>query len=109
MQKRGLVKLSIGVEHYLVLSAILFVVGAYGVIVRKNLIIVLMCLELMLNSANLAFVAFSRVLGDMTGHVFMIMSITVAAAEVAVGLALLVSIYSHRESINIDILKLLKG
>lgn len=109
LQKRGLVKLSIGVEHYLVLSAILFVVGAYGVIVRKNLIIVLMCLELMLNSANLAFVAFSRVLGDMTGHVFMIMSITVAAAEVAVGLALLVSIYSHRESINIDILKLLKG
>ena len=109
MQKRGLVKLSIGVEHYLVLSAILFVVGAYGVIVRKNLIIVLMCLELMLNSANLAFVAFSRVLGDMTGHVFMIMSITVAAAEVAVGLALLVSIYSHRESLDIDILKLLKG
>ena len=101
--------MSIGVEHYLVLSAILFVIGAYGVIVRKNLIIVLMCLELMLNSANLAFVAFSRTLGDMTGHVFMIMSITVAAAEVAVGLALLVSIYSHRESLDIDILKLLKG
>lgn len=87
----------------------LFVVGAYGVIVRKNLIIVLMCLELMLNSANLAFIAFSRFQGDMTGHVFMIMSITVAAAEVAVGLALLVSIYSHRESLDIDILKLLKG
>lgn len=101
--------MSIGVEHYLVLSAILFVVGAYGVIVRKNLIIVLMCLELMLNSGNLAFVAFSRALGDMTGHVFMIMSITVAAAEVAVGLALLVSIYSHRESLDIDILRLLKG
>ncbi|MEM7008519.1 MAG: NADH-quinone oxidoreductase subunit NuoK [Thermodesulfobacteriota bacterium] len=98
-----------GVEHYLVLSAMLFVVGAYGVIVRKNLIIVLMCLELMLNSANLAFVAFARALGDMTGHVFMIMSITVAAAEVAVGLALLVSIYSHRESLDIDLLKLLKG
>lgn len=76
---------------------------------RKNLIIVLMSLELMLNSANLAFVAFSRVHNDMTGQVFMIMSITVAAAEVAVGLALVVAIYSHRESLNIDILKILKG
>jgi len=101
--------LNIGVEHYLVLSAILFVIGAYGVIVRKNLIIVLMSLELMLNAANLAFVAFSRASGDMTGQVFMIMSITVAAAEVAVGLALLVSIYSHRETLDIDVLKLLKG
>ena len=101
--------MNVSIEHYLVLSAILFVIGAYGVIARKNLIIVLMSLELMLNSANLAFVAFSRALGDMTGHVFMIMSITVAAAEVAVGLALLVSIYSHRETLDIDVLKILKG
>ena len=101
--------MNISVEHYLVLSALLFVIGAYGVIVRKNLIIVLMCLELMLNASNLAFVAFSRALGDMTGQVFMIMSITVAAAEVAVGLALLVAIYSYRESLDIDLLKLLKG
>ena len=101
--------MNIGIEHYLILSALLFVIGAYGVLVRKNLIIVLMSLELMLNATNLAFVAFSNALGDMTGHVFMIMSITVAAAEVAVGLALLVSIYSHRESLDIDILKLLKG
>ncbi len=101
--------MNIGIEHYLILSAILFVVGAYGVIARKNLIIVLMSLELMLNSANLAFVAFSKALGDMTGHVFMIMSITVAAAEVAVGLALLVSIYTHRETLDIDVLKILKG
>lgn len=101
--------MEITTEHYLVLSALLFVIGAYGIIVRKNLIVVLMCLELMLNSANLAFVAFSRALGDMTGQVFMIMSITVAAAEVAVGLALLVAIYSHRESLDIDLLKLLKG
>jgi len=101
--------LNVSIEHYLVLSAILLVIGAYGVIARKNLIIVLMSLELMLNSANLAFVAFSRALGDMTGHVFMIMSITVAAAEVAVGLALLVSIYSNRKTIDIDVLKLLKG
>jgi NADH-quinone oxidoreductase subunit K len=99
----------ISVEHYFVLSAILFVIGAYGVIARKNLLIVLMSLELMLNSANLAFVAFSRALNDMTGQVFMIMSITVAAAEVAVGLALVVAVYAHRESLDIDILKLLKG
>jgi NADH-quinone oxidoreductase subunit K len=100
---------AIGVEHYLVLSSILFVIGTIGVITRKNIIIVLMSIELMLNSANLAFVAFSKVLGDMTGQVFMIMSITVAAAEVAVGLALVVSVYTHRESLNIDVLKMLKG
>ncbi len=101
--------MNVSIEHYLILSAILFVIGAYGVIARKNLIIVLMSLELMLNSVNLAFVAFSKALGDMTGHVFMIMSITVAAAEVAVGLALLVSMYSHRRTLDIDVLKLLKG
>ncbi len=101
--------MTIGVEHYLVLSSILFVIGTIGVITRKNIIIVLMSIELMLNSANLAFVAFSKLLGDMTGQVFMIMSITVAAAEVAVGLALVVSVYTHRESLNIDILKMLKG
>jgi NADH-quinone oxidoreductase subunit K len=100
---------TVGVEQYLVLSSILFVIGTIGVITRKNIIIVLMSIELMLNSANLAFVAFSKVLGDMTGQVFMIMSITVAAAEVAVGLALVVSVYTHRESLNIDILKMLKG
>lgn len=101
--------MGVSVEHYFVLSAILFVIGAYGVLARKNLLIVLMSLELMLNSANLAFVAFSRAHNDMTGQVFMIMSITVAAAEVAVGLALVVAVYSHRESLDIDILKLLKG
>ena len=101
--------MSVTIEHYLVLSALLFVTGAYGVIIRKNLIVVLMSLELMLNSANLAFVAFSRALGDMTGHVFMIMALTLAAAEVAIGLALVVTIYSHRETLNIDVMKMLKG
>ena len=91
------------------LSAILFLIGAFGIITRKNILIVLMCLELMLNSANLAFVGFSRALDDMTGPVFMILSLTVAAAEAAVGLALVVAIYKHRESLNIDLLKLLKG
>ena len=101
--------MSVTIEHYLVLSTLLFVTGAYGVIIRKNLIVVLMSLELMLNSANPAFVAFSRVLGDMTGHVFMIMALTLAAAEVAIGLALVVTIYSHRETLNIDVMKMLKG
>jgi len=101
--------LGISIGHYFVLSAILFVIGAYGVIARRNLIVVLMSLELMLNSANLAFVAFSRAYNDMTGQVFMIMSITVAAAEVAVGLALVVAVYAHRETLDIDILKILKG
>jgi NADH-quinone oxidoreductase subunit K len=101
--------LGVTIEHYLVLSALLFVTGAYGVIIRKNLIVVLMSLELMLNSANLAFVAFSRALGDMTGHVFMIMALTLAAVEVAIGLALVVAIYSHRETLNIDVMKMLKG
>ncbi len=101
--------MGISIGHYFVLSAILFVVGAYGVIARRNLIVVLMSLELMLNSANLAFVAFSRAYNDMTGQVFMIMSITVAAAEVAVGLALVVAVYAHRETLDIDILKILKG
>jgi NADH-quinone oxidoreductase subunit K len=101
--------LGISIGHYFVLSAVLFVIGAYGVIARRNLIVVLMSLELMLNSANLAFVAFSRAYNDMTGQVFMIMSITVAAAEVAVGLALVVAVYAHRETLDIDLLKILKG
>ncbi len=101
--------MNVSIEHYLVLSVILFIIGAYGVITRKNLIVVLMSLELMLNASNLAFIAFSREFGDMTGHIFMIMSITVAAAETAVGLAFVVMIYIHHETLDIDVLKLLKG
>ena len=101
--------MEITINHSIVLSSILFVIGVYGVMTRRNLIVVLMSLELMLNACNLAFVSFSRFFGDMTGHVFMIMSITVAAAEVAVGLAFVVLIYKHKESLDIDILKLLKG
>lgn len=101
--------MEVTIHHYLVLSAILFVIGAFGVFTRRNLIIVLMSLELMLNSVNLTFVSFSRLLGDMTGHVFMIMSVTVAAAEVAVGLAFVVLIYNHYGSLDIDLLKVLKG
>jgi len=101
--------LEVDIHHYLVLGAMLFAVGAYGVLARKNLLIVLMSLELMLNAVNVSFIAFSKILGDMTGHVFMIMALTVAAAEVAVGLAIVVSIYSRRETVNVDLLKILKG
>ena len=101
--------MAVTIEHYLVLSAILFLIGAFGVIARKNIIVVLMSLELMLNAANLTFIAFSRALDDMTGHVFMIMSLTVADAEVAVGLALVVAIYKHKDTLNIDVLNILKG
>lgn len=101
--------MNVSIEHYLVLSVILFIIGAYGVITRKNLIVILMSLELMLNASNLAFVAFSRGFGDMTGHVFMIMSMTVAAAETAVGLAFVVTIYIHHGTLDVDVLKLLKG
>lgn len=101
--------MDVGISEYLVLSTILFVIGVYGVLTRKNLIIVLMSLEIMLNAVNLTFIIFSRALGEMTGHVFMFMALTVAASEVAVGLAIVVAIFSHRKSVNIDILSLLKG
>ena len=101
--------MEITLNHYIILSAILFVIGAYGVLTRRNLIVVLMSLELMLNSCNLAFIAFAYFLGDLTGQIFMIMAITVAAAEVAVGLAFVVLIYNHNSSLDIDVLKLLRG
>ncbi len=101
--------MEITLNHYIILSSILFVIGAYGVLTRRNLIVVLMSLELMLNACNLAFIAFAFFLGDLTGQVFMIMAITVAAAEVAVGLAFVVLIYNHNYNLDIDILKLLRG
>ena len=101
--------MEVTLNHYIVLSVILFVIGTYGVLTRRNLIVVLMSLEIMLNSCNLAFISFAYFLGDLTGQIFMIMAITVAAAEVAVGLAFVVLIYNHNNSLDIDILKLLRG
>ncbi len=94
---------------YVALSVALFAIGALGVLVRRNAIIIFMSIELMLNSANLAFVAFARHLNDLDGQIFVFFVITVAAAEVAVGLALIVAIFRTRRSINIDELHLLKG
>ena len=99
----------VSIEWYVGLSAILFTLGALGVLVRRNAIIVFMSIEMMLNAANLLFVAFSRHLGDLDGQVLVFFVITVAAAEVAVGLALIVTIFRTKHSINIDEINLMKG
>ncbi len=93
---------------YLILSFMLFIIGVIGVLVRRNAIVIFMSIELMLNAANLAFVSFSKFLGDMGGHLFVLISIVVAAAEVAVGLAIIISIFRLKRSINIDEVNLLK-
>lgn len=98
-----------GLEYYLMLSALLFTTGVVGVLVRRNAIIIFMCIELMLNAANLAFVAFSRSLGQTEGQVFVFFVMTVAAAEVAIGLAIIVSVFKHRQTINVDEVNSLKG
>lgn len=98
----------IGLEHYLIVSALLFSLGMMGVILRRNLIVIYMGLELMLNAANLALVAFSRFNNSMDGQVMVFFVITVAAAEVAVGLALIVAIYRKRQSTEVEDLTSLK-
>lgn len=88
--------------NYLVLSAILFSIGTMGVFLRRNLITVLLSIEIMLNAANLAFVAFGRALGSVDGQIIVFFVITVAAAEAAVGLALVIALFRHRESLDPD-------
>jgi NADH-quinone oxidoreductase subunit K len=100
---------AVTINWYIALSGILFAIGAAGVLLRRNAIILFMSVELMLNSANLLFVAFARHLGDLDGQVLVFFVITVAAAEVAVGLALIVAIFRTKRSINIDEINLLKG
>ncbi len=100
----------IGLQHYLTISAMLFVLSIAGIIVnRRNLILMLMCIELMLLAVNFNFVAFSRHLGDDTGQVFVFFILTVAAAEAAIGLAILVVLFRIRRSINVQELNTLKG
>jgi NADH-quinone oxidoreductase subunit K len=100
--------MTVGLEHYLVVSALLFALGLLGVIVRRNLLIIYMSLELMLNAANLVLVAFSRFTDNLDGQVFVFFTITVAAAEVAVGLALIVAIYRKRQTTHVEDLTTLK-
>ncbi len=100
--------MTIGLEHYLVVSVLLFCLGLLGVIVRRNLLVLYMSLELMLNAANLALVAFSRFTNNLDGQVFVFFIITVAAAEVSVGLALIVALYRRRQTAHVEDLTTLK-
>ena len=94
--------MTVGLEHYLVVSVLLFALGLLGVIMRRNLLVIYMSLELMLNAANLALVAFSRFNNNLDGQVLVFFIITVAAAEVAVGLALIVALYRKRQTAHVE-------
>ncbi|MFQ5686459.1 MAG: NADH-quinone oxidoreductase subunit NuoK [Candidatus Scalindua sp.] len=93
---------------YLILSGILFSIGAVGVLIRRNAIVIFMCIELMLNSVNLAFITFSRQLNSMDGQIFVFFIMTVAAAEAAVGLAIIIAIYRNKATVNVDDINLMK-
>jgi len=94
--------------HYMVVSAILFALGTFGVLTRRNAIVIFMCIELMLNAVNLTFIALSRQLGNMDGQVFVFFVMTVAAAEAAVGLALMITFFRNKDTIEVDDINLLK-
>ncbi len=99
----------VSLNSYLILGAILFSIGAVGVFTRRNVLIIYMCIELMLNAVNLTFLSFSKFLNDMNGHVFVFMIMTVAAAEAAVGLAIIISLFRNKATINVDDINLSKG
>ena len=95
-------------SHYLILSIILFFIGVWGFFTRRNAIVIFMCIELMLNAANLAFITFSRYLDSLDGQVFVFFVMTVAAAEAALGLAVVIAMFRHRESLDPDAYRSLK-
>ena len=101
--------MQIGLTHYLALSALMFTAGVFGVVTRRNAIVIFMCIELMLNAVNLSFVAFSHFLGDVQGQMMVFFVMTVAAAEAAIGLAIVISLFRNKQTINIDEINLLKG
>jgi NADH-quinone oxidoreductase subunit K len=98
----------LSLSAYLGLSAVLFTIGVAGVLLRRNAIIVFMCIELMLNSVNLSLIAFSSYLGDITGQVLVFFVMAVAAAEAAVGLAIVISLFRNKQTVNIDEINILK-
>lgn len=100
--------MTVTIEYYLILSAFMFIVGVAGVLTRRNAIIVFMCIELMLNSANLTLVAFSSFLGSSVGQLFVFFVMAVAAAEAAVGLAIIIAIFRNKLTVNIDDINILK-
>lgn len=95
-------------EKYLIVSAILFSIGTIGVLTRKNAIVIFMCIEMMLNAVNLTFVALSHHLGNLDGQIFVFFVMTVAAAEAAVGLALMIAFYNNKESIDVEDVNIMK-
>ncbi len=101
--------MTLTVNHFVLLSAVLFSIGAIGVLIRRNPLIMFMSIELMLNAVNLAFVAFSRYMNNLDGQVFVFLVLTVAAAEVAVGLSIIVALFRSRASVNVDEASALKG
>ena len=100
--------MAVATSHYLILSAILFSIGVAGVLTRRNVIVIFMCIELMLNAVNLSFVAFARHLGQGDGQVFVFFVMAVAAAEVAVGLAIIIALFRNRETVDVAEVNLLK-
>ena len=101
--------LDITPTYYLILASILFAIGGVGLLVRKNTLVMFMCIELMLNAANLTFVAYAKALNDVSGQVIVFFTLVVAAAEVAVGLAIIVAIFRRRQDVTADDVDLLKG
>ncbi|OGQ06301.1 MAG: NADH-quinone oxidoreductase subunit K [Deltaproteobacteria bacterium RIFCSPLOWO2_12_FULL_44_12] len=99
----------ITLTHYLILAAVLFCIGVFGVVVRRNILIIFMSIELMLSAVNLVFLSFSRYLGTQDGHVWVFMVLTVAAAEAAVGLGIIVALFRNKQTIYVDEVKELKG
>jgi NADH-quinone oxidoreductase subunit K len=99
----------ISISAYLVVAAVIFGIGTIGVLLSRNLIVVFMSVELMLNAANLVLIAFSRALNVVDGHVFVFLVLTVAAAEAAVGLAMVITLFRNKSTINIDRFSMLKG
>jgi len=95
-------------NYYLVLSAVIFAIGVAGVLIRRNIIVILMSVELMLNAVNLTFIAFSRSLGSMDGQVIVVFVMTVAAAEAVIGLAIIISVFRHRQTLDPQEMRLLK-
>ncbi|MDX2253734.1 MAG: NADH-quinone oxidoreductase subunit NuoK [Nitrospira sp.] len=100
--------MSVPIHFYLILSAFMFLTGLVGVLVRRNIIVILLCIELMLNATNINFVAFAEYLHDLGGQIFVFFTLTVAAAEVGVGLAIVVAIHRSKDTINVEEFNLLK-
>lgn len=100
---------TIPVQYYLYLATLLFTIGAIGVMIRRNAIVVFMCIELMLNAANLVLITFARHHGDNAGHIYVLLVMAVAAAEVAVGLAIIIAVFRERKTVNVDELRDMHG